>query len=265
MAALVSCLGPIGSYSELAAKKLCPDREILLCKNFPEVVSALVTGKTDDAVLPIENAIQGGVLQNLDLMETEDVFAVEQTVIPIDHRLIKKPGVPLSAIERVYSHEQAIGQCSAFLGKYLPAAQCVFTDSTAKSVGLVDDRSAGIVGSHVRAEGLELSSENIANDKGNCTQFVRLRRREEGLPQRCRTVFFSAVCDHRPGSLLQLLDCFARVGINLTKIESRPIRGVYGEYRFFIAADGDLSDGKVRDALEKARSVCRTFRLLGAY
>ena len=79
------------------------------------------------------------------------------------------------------------------------------------------------------------------------------------------TVFFCAVCEHRPGSLLTLLKVFSDEGINLTCVESRPIRGVLGEYRFFIALAGDIADGRIRGALERARGVCRTFRILGAY
>ena len=171
----------------------------------------------------------------------------------------------LADVRRVYSHEQAIGQCSEYLQKYLPQAECIFTDSTAKSLSLVDDTSAGIVGAHAQKAGVTLSRENIANEKDNFTQFFRLVRREEGLPAHSGTVFFCAVCEHRPGSLLTLLKVFSDEGINLTCVESRPIRGVLGEYRFFIALAGDIADGRIRGALERARGVCRTFRILGAY
>ncbi len=261
----VSCLGPAGSYSHLAAQKLCPESQVLLLGNFPAVFAALTRGEAEDAVVPIENSIQGGVLQNLDLLEREDVYAVEQTMLKIDHRLAVKEGVALSEIRRVYSHEQAIGQCSEFLQQYLPDAQCIFVNSTAKSLELVDHESAGIVGAHAHKEGVVLSAENIANEKHNFTQFFRLRRREEGLPAHSGTVFFCAVCEHRPGSLLALLKVFSDEGINLTRIESRPIRDVLGEYRFFIEIDGDIADARIQSTLERARAVCRTFRILGAY
>ena len=113
----VSCLGPEGSYSHLAAETLCPESRVLLCGNFPAVFAALAEGAADEAVIPIENSIQGGVLQNLDLLERENVYAVEQTVLKIDHRLALKEGVKLADVRRVYSHEQAIGQCSEYLQK----------------------------------------------------------------------------------------------------------------------------------------------------
>ena len=261
----VACLGPAGSYSELAARRLCPDKEVMLCSNFPAVFAAVTGGAADAGVIPIENSIQGGVLQNLDLLETQDVYAVQQTVIRIDHRLAVLEGVQLSEIRRVYSHEQAIGQCSEFLNAYLPQAECIFTDSTAKSLSLLDGHSAGIVGSHVSKAGVVLSEENIANEKNNFTQFFRIRRRAEGLPDRGHTVFFVGVCEHRPGSLLNMLRGFSERGINLTRIESRPIRNVLGEYRFFIEIDGDVTQPHVREAIESARSHCRTFRILGVY
>lgn len=265
MAKKVACLGPMGSYSELAARRLCPANEIVLCANFPAIFRAVIDKSADTGVIPIENSIQGGVLQNLDLLETQEVYAVAQTLIRIDHRLATLEGVELGAIRRVYSHEQAIGQCSEFLNTYLPQAQCICTDSTAKSLSLIDGESAGIVGSHAQREGVVLSKENIANEKNNFTQFFLIRRREEGLPEHGQTVFFSAVCEHRPGSLLALLMAFSERGINLTRIESRPIRNVLGEYRFFICIDGDMNDAQVRAALDDAKQHCRQFRILGFY
>ena len=177
-----ACLGPAGSYSELAASRLCPRHEAWLLPNFPAVFRAVTSGEADCGVIPIENSIQGGVLQNLDLLETQDVCAVAQTVIKIDHRLATLEGVPLSDIRRVYSHEQAIGQCSEFLAARLPQAECIFTDSTARSLSLLDAHSAGIVGAHAHKAGVVLSAENIANEKNNFTQFFLIRRRAEGLP-----------------------------------------------------------------------------------
>ena len=130
---------------------------------------------------------------------------------------------------------------------------------------MLDAHSAGIVGAHIRAPGVVLSAENIADEKNNFTQFFLLRRRSEGLPARGRTVFFSAVCEHRPGSLLELLRRFSARGINLTRIESRPIPAVPGEYRFFIEIDGDPSMPNVQAALSEAREDCRSFRILGVY
>ena len=262
---IISCLGPAGSYSEYAAKRFLNGKgRIVLCRNFAETVDALLSGETDSAVIPIENSIRGGVLQNLDLLERSDVFAVEELVLPIDHRLAVKAGAELSAIKRVYSHEQAIGQCAEFLRTRLPNAQCIFTSSTAESLSKIDDTSAGIVGAHVRAEGITLSEENIADEKKNFTRFLRLVRRS-GECRRSGMIFLCAVLKHKPGSLYQLLRIFADHGKNLTRIESRPIRDVFGEYRFFIELEADLADEKVGRMLEEASGYCAQFKILGAY
>lgn len=263
--ARASCLGPAGSYSELAAKRFLEGGgEAVLCRSFSEVISLCERGEVDFAVIPIENTIQGGVLQNLDLLEKADVFAVEELVLGIDHRLATLAGVTIEDITRVYSHEQAIGQCTAFLRERLPAAQCIFTSSTAESLSKLDAHSAGIVGSHVFAEGVELSAENIADEKKNYTHFFKLVKRGNELMQGKR-LYFCAVCKHEPGSLVHLLGIFAGYGKNMTRIESRPIKNVPGEYRFFIELEGDGRDPVVREMLKKARDYCLQFRILGNY
>ena len=178
-----ACLGPAGSYSELAAHTLCPQAHILFFPTFPAVFDALEEGRSDAAVIPIENSIHGGVLQNLDLLEVRAAVAVAEVRLRIDHRLATRQGVRFSEITRVYSHEQAIGQCARFLDEYLPHAERIFTDSTAKSLALLDEHSAGIVGAHTRAEGVCLSPENIADEKNNFTQFFLLRRRMRASPR----------------------------------------------------------------------------------
>ncbi len=260
----ISCLGPTGSYSHLVAQSVCDGGEILLKNSFPEAVRALVSGEADNAILPIENSIQGGVLQNLDLLEREEVFAVEERVLKIDHRLALKQGVKLSQIERIYSHEQAIGQCSEYLQANFPNAQLLFAESTAESLEKLDERTAGIVGGHVKREGVVLSEENIANEKNNFTRFLRLVRRGE-LPKKSEKIFLCAVCKHQPGALLALLKVFADGGVNLTRIESRPIKNVFGEYRFFIELAGNLADEGTDGLLQRVNEQCSWLRLLGAY
>ena len=260
----ISCLGPAGSYSELAAKTLRPDCETVFCRNFYEVIETLVKGKSDYAVLPLENSIQGGVVVNFDLILENEVFAVEETVLKIDHRLAMKEGVHLSDIRRVFSHEQALGQCSMFLSEKMPTAKLRYSDSTAESISKLDADTAGIVGAHIKAEGVVLSEENIANEKMNCTRFLLLERRKE-LPLKSNKVMFVATTEHIPGALVSLLQVIARHGINLTRISSRPIRGEFGKYRFFIEISGDIASPVLHNALAEVESMCAQFRLLGAY
>lgn len=260
----VSCLGPEGSYSHLAAEKMCEGYKPVFCRDFVRVVGALERGGTDCAVLPVENAVRGAVLQSLDLLEASDVYAVKELTLPVDHRLALKAGAKRENVKYIYSHEQAIGQCSAYLEKYFPDAQYVHTSSTAQSLSLLSETAAGIVGSHVKAEGVILSEENIADVKNNCTRFLRLVRREEGLPDG-KLIFAVAVLEHRAGALNEFLNVFTRSNVNLTRIESRPVKERFGEYRFFIEFAGSVEEERIGRVLREAQKSSKRFRLLGAY
>ena len=261
----VSCLGPDGSYSQIAAMRMCEDFEIILCHSFSDAVHRLLAGETDYAVLPVENSLNGGVLESLDLLEEKDIFAVEEFPLAVDHRLATLLGVRPDEVDRIYSHDQALMQCSDYLNRTYPNAALIRTASTAESLEKLDAHSAGIVGAHVLREGVVLSKENIADNKGNFTRFLLVTRRGK-LPESSSMVFFSAVCEEdRPGSLLGLLKIFLRYGLNLTRIESRPVKNEFGKYRFFIEFAGDLASDRVRRALAEAERYCAQFKLLGAY
>lgn len=260
----VSCLGPEGSYSERAAMRLVEGGERVLCGSFRAAVKLLTAGEVDYAVVPIENAVNGGVRECLDLLAEEEVFGDAELPLLIDHRLATVEGCDPSKIERIYSHEQALAQCSEYLERRFPAARLIAVSSTTEGLNLLDERSAGIVGSHIVREGVTLSEENIADNKGNFTRFLRLCR-AGALPEHSVMIFFCAVCAHKPGSLLGLLKIFLAHSLNLTRIESRPLKDSLGEYRFFVEFVGDIANERVRQALAEARSYCRQFKLLGAY
>lgn len=261
----ISCLGPAGSYSHLAAQKMRGSAEPLFCRDFYEVMETLAHGQSDCAILPIENSIRGGVLSSFDLLyEYEGVFEVGEIVLPIDHHLASLEGVPLSEIDCIYSHEQALGQCSLYLKEHFPSAQLLYANSTAESLSKLDRRTAGIVGSHIKKEGVVLSKENIANEKSNFTRFMLLER-TGNLPEESDRIFVVAVTGHVPGALVKLLESFSRYGLNLTRIECRPIAGAFGSYKFFIEMDGNIADHAVASAIASARAVSSYFRLLGAY
>lgn len=262
----VSCLGPEGSYSELAAKRMCENGEIVLCHSFTEAVQKLTAGEVDNAVLPVENSLNGGVLECLDLLEEADIFAIEEFPLAVDHRLATLSGVRPEDVDRIYSHEQALMQCSGFLRTHYPHASLVRTAATAESLQKLDAHSAGIVGAHIAREGIVLSKENIADNKGNFTRFLLVERKGP-LPGSSSMVFLSAVCceEDRPGALLGLLKIFLRYGLNLTRIESRPVKEQFGRYRFFIEFAGDISGERVKRALREAENYCAQFKLLGAY
>ncbi len=279
----IAFLGPEGSYSHLAAQSFLKTEstgeyrpndwdECIPFRNFPEVLAAVSTGRVDAAAVPIENSLQGGVLQNLDLLQSsEDLYAVKELIIRIDHRLIYKKGVKFSEIGRVYSHRQAIDQCATFLSKEMPFASLRDAESTAFGISraVEDDtgKSAAIAGAHTEnlRSGFVMSEESIADEKNNFTHFLLVKKGKNALPKESERVFFSTVCPHRPGSLLELLQVIAQYGINMTKIESRPVKNRVGDYRFFIEADcsiGSAEEQEMLSAIEKNTLECK---LLGAY
>ncbi len=279
----IAFLGPEGSYSHLAAKeflkgeasdkKLAGDwDECVPFRNFPEVLAAVENGRVDGAAIPIANSIQGGVSQNLDLLqETQDLYAVKELVVRVDHRLVYKKGVNPAEIGRVYSHRQALDQCSNFLTKEMPFASLRETESTgfgiARAMEDETGKSAAIAGAHVEnlRSGFEMGTESISNEKNNFTHFLLIKKGEKRVPKRSDRIFFSAVCPHRPGSLLELLRLIAKSGINMTKIESRPVKNRPGDYRFFIEADCDIAAKEVQEMLAAIKENTLECKLLGAY
>lgn len=279
----IAFLGPEGSYSHLAAKQFLKTEatsvklagewdECVPFRNFPEVLSAVANGRVDAAAIPIENSIQGGVSQNLDLLQDADgLFAMKEAVIRVDHRLIYKAGVKLSEIGRVYSHRQALDQCAAFLSSEMPFAALREAESTGFGISraMEDEsgKSAAIAGAHIEnlRSGFVMGKECISDEKNNYTHFLLVKKGEKTLPETSERIFFSAVCPHKPGSLLELLAIIAKYGINMTKIESRPVKDRPGDYRFFIEADCDIATAEVKEMLQAIRDNTLECKLLGAY
>ncbi len=278
----IAFLGPEGSYSHLAAKEFLKTEgtgastvnwdECVPFRNFPEVLDAVEGGRVDGAAIPIENSIQGGVSQNLDLVQAfADLYAVKALTVRIDHRLVYKAGVALSQIGRVYSHRQALDQCAAYLSKELPFASLRETESTGFGIARAFEdesgKSAAIAGAHIEnlRGGFVMGEECISDEKNNYTHFLFIKKGEKVLPKTSERIFFSAVCPHRPGSLLQLLELIAKYGINMTKIESRPVKDRPGDYRFFIEADCDIASKEVQEMLASIREHTLECKLLGAY
>ena len=246
--------------------------ECIPFRNFPEVFAAVNTGRVDAAVVPIENSLQGGVLQNLDLLQSlEGLYAVKEQVLRIDHRLMYKEGTPFSEIGRVYSHRQALDQCAGFLSREMPFAALRETESTGFGMikAMEDDtgKSAAIVGAHAEnlRKGFVLGEECISDEKNNVTHFLLIKKGTEWLPKTSNRIFFSAVCPHRPGSLIELLHIIAKYGITMTKIESRPVKNRPGDYRFFIEADCDIAAKEVVSLLDEIQEKTLECKLLGAY
>nr|MBR6778211.1 ACT domain-containing protein [Clostridia bacterium] len=279
----IAFLGPEGSYSHLAAKEFLKTEsqtkkaahewdECVPFRNFPEVVAAVADGRVEAAAIPIENTIQGGVSQNLDLLQdAEELYAVKALTVRIDHRLIYKQGVKPSEIGRVYSHRQALDQCAAYLSREMPFAALRETESTGFGISrAVEDesgKSAAIACAHTEnlRSGFVMSEECISDEKNNYTHFLLIKKGENSMPTTSQRIFFSAVCPHKPGSLLALLQVIAKSGVNMTKIESRPVKNRPGDYRFFIEAECNISSDEARKTLSEIRENTLECKLLGAY
>lgn len=263
----VGCLGPEGSYSHLASEKFLPNSRIMLFPSFHGVFFALVTGECDYIAVPIENSANGGVLQVMDLLQgTEDIFATRELTLKIDHRLCYKEGTNLKSVTKIYSHIQALEQCGNYLLKNFPSAQLIPTSSTAASLEkLQDGNTACIVGSHIKRDGLILSEDCIADSDNNSTHFLLVERGKIPTDKVSKRIYFSMTSINKAGALLQLLQCIYDHGLNMTKIESRPIKTLSDEYRFFIEAEGDYSTEKIKLALKDVESKSVSLKLLGAY
>ncbi len=259
-------LGPEGSYSYLAAKKLRPQGELKAYQSFPLAMQALESGCVDEIVLPIENSLNGGVAQNMDLLNSRNVCAVERCAVRIDHRLATLKGCKTEDIKRVYSHSQALEQCGKYLLKNFPAAKLIATQSTAASLEMLKScGDACIVGSHVKKEGVELSDKNISDESNNVTHFLLVRRGNVDDNAKSQKIYFSLTCKNVCGALVAVLQPVKEHGINMTKIESRPVKDVSDEYAFFIEIEGDYSSPEIRLALKRMQDLSKSFKILGCY
>lgn len=259
-------LGPEGSYSQIAASSLNMG-EIKMYPSFYALVCALNGGEVDGIVLPVENSLNGGVVQNLDLLQqSEGLIAVREIRVRIEHRLITLRGADLKGIKHVYSHIQALEQCSKYLHTHLPDAKYIPTSSTSACLSkITSSEDAGIIGLQNVDPRFELSDECISDQPVNYTQFLYIINGAPDQSRRCGKVFLSMTCAHRPGALMQALSIFAKEGINMTKIESRPIKDRFGEYRFFIEVEADYSSAEIRAALHSLEDICSSLRILGCY
>ena len=217
--------------------------------------------------MPIENSLNGSVAQVTDLLQyTENIIAFEECVVKIDHRLAVLKGADYSGISRIYSHEQALAQCGQFIFKSFPNAELIATQSTAPGLKMLKSAAdACIVGAHTDCQNVVLSKENIADEKNNLTHFLLIKRGAAADLSASRRVYFSATCNHAAGALVGLLSVIKNGGLNMTKIQSRPIKDKAGEYRFFVDFDGNLAEPAVKNAIRGLREESRSLRILGNY
>ena len=273
---VVAFQGVRGAFSELAARRsFDEDVTLLPCHTFAETFDAVSSGKAKYGVLPVENTLGGTVYDTLDLLAMHpELTVIGEQQVRVMHNLIVVPGTKLEDIRKVYSHPQGLQQCRAFLDKELPDAERIPFFDTAGSVEYIaklgDKSCAAIAGSPAaHYYGMEILSQGIETDASNYTRFYILSREENAAIYRSQSepnkAALSFSVSDEPGSLMDVLKTFADEGVNMTKLESRPIPGKPWEYLFFVEvqlpADRERFDRLPEEIREKAVS----FRILGIY
>ena len=270
-------LGPAGTFSEEAARTALDggDAELIGIATVRDTILAVHDGSVDRAIVPIENSLEGPIGVTLDtLADDHDVAVVGELVLAVSQHLIAGSDLPLESIERVLSHPQAISQCARFLSERLPGAAIEPASSTAEAARIVVGRDEpwAAIGTRRAAElyGATVLAEAVEDEPGNATRFVWLARRAaaqipaDGTPAKTSLAFWGSG-DDSPGWLVRCLSEFAFRGVNLTKIESRPLRKRLGHYRFFVDCEGSAHEPSVAEAVDGLRKHCEQVRVLGSY
>lgn len=271
----VAIQGEPGSYSDEAARRLLGDGiEIVATRDFGSMVSAIDENRADACLAPIENSLVGSIYAVYDLLLNFELRVAGETYLRIEHCLLAPRGTTIDRIHRVYSHPVALDQCRAFLDRH--DVEIVATHDTAGSVREIverDEEGAAAIAGRAAAEryGAEILRTGIEDDPANYTRFSLLAPRDGDVPPppsgpdevwKTSIVFF---IENEPGGLHAALEEFARRGIDLTKIESRPARGKPFEYMFYLDFRGAPSDDAVADALEALDRRAGLLQVLGAY
>lgn len=269
---LVAFQGEPGAFSHAAAMKLLGNRvSVFPCPSFRDVFEALQSGKVEHAVIPIENTLHGSVHENYDYLLEYEHFICGETQVRISHYLIARPGVRFRDVKRVFSHPVALNQCRRFFAVNEQVVQAPFYD-TAGSVKMVIEKSLGdaaAIASETSATlyGGQILRRNLEDDRQNYTRFFLLTKQQPGTPRSLAdwktSIVFSI--SNVPGALFKAIACFALRDLDLTKIESRPLRGKPWEYLFYIDIKGHQRDLPVESALANLKEMTAFVRVLGSY
>jgi len=259
--------GEAGSFSYEAAKRLVTTCTVVPCSRSVEVFDLLDRGSIQAAVIPIENSLAGSVTEHLDLLLARDVFIQRELRLRIVHNLIAAPGVRKRDIRKVYSHPVALDQCRRFFRRNPRIEPVPFYDTAGSVKHIVESGTrdaAAIAGRQAAAvyQGKIIDS-GIEDDKQNFTRFFLIRKNRKPMPGANKTSI-AFVVRNVPGALYRALGVFAMSGIDLAKIESRPIKGKPWQYSFF--ADLLCGDDKLaRRALRNLALVAERVKVLGVY
>jgi arogenate/prephenate dehydratase len=258
--------GEPGAFSEAAALQIRPDAQTVPCRAFEDVFEAVKTGGVDCGVLPIENSIGGSIHRNFDLLLENDLPIVGEVELPVVHHLLAIPGTTLERVRRVYSHPQALAQCDRFLRKLI-GVEIIATYDTAGSAKMIADQQMSDAAAVASARagqlfGLASLCAGIQDYRHNTTRFLVISRQpiSDDRPGKTSIVFS---LPNEPGALFKALSVFALRGIDLTKLESRPIPDRKWEYLFYVDLAGE--ELACSRALAHLAEFAPMIRILGSY
>ena len=263
-------LGPAGTYSEEAALKYAPGAQLVPFPSVAAVGAAVGSGMVEEGVVAIENSLEGSVNDTLDLLIQESrLFIRTELVVPVEHYLLVKPGTRVQDVKVVFSHPQAFGQCRRFVERCFPKAQIVAALSTTAAVEemMAHPSAAAAIASKRAAElyGAQILARDIQDRLPNVTRFVVLALSDHAPTGRDKTSICFTFAEDKPGALYSVLKEFAGRGINLAKIESRPLKESLGKYFFLADLEGHREDRVVAETLERVKGMTSSLKVFGSY
>ena len=267
-APMVACQGVEGAYSQIACEKIFKAPFIMYFKNFDGVFQAIEKGLCQYGILPIENSTAGSVKKVYDLMIHHNFSIVRTFRMKVDHNLVANKGAKLSDIQTIYSHEQAINQCSDFL-KNLSGVQIIPVENTAVAADMVarsGELNVAAISSHVCEEiyGLRSLADSIQDKGNNRTRFICISKNLEIYPGSDKTSIMM-VLNHKPGALYKVLARLYVLGINVLKLESRPIPDKDFEFMFYFDLETSIYSEEFVQLMWELDDLCEEFKYLGSY
>lgn len=262
---LMGFQGEHGAYSEMASRIYDNSNVNIPCNEFPEIFEGVKTGFFDFGIVPVENSIEGSVNEVNDLLVETDLKIIGEVSVPIHHCLLILPESDYRNIKVVYSHPQALAQCRNFLSRNkLEPRPFYDTAGAARMLSQTKQENIAVIASRLSAElyNLEVLKENIEDNASNSTRFLVIARDKSSTGGKCSIAFKTA---HKAGALFGVLKIFSDENINLTRIESRPIRNDPGKYAFLLDFEGSDKEGKIISALEKVKKETIMLNILGCY
>lgn len=267
-APMVACQGVEGAYSQIACEKIFKNPFIFYFKTFEAVFDAIEQGMCPYGILPIENSTAGSVNKVYDLMIQHNFSIVRTFRLKVDHNLLVNPGTRLEDIKEIYSHEQAISQCGDFL-QGLPGVNIIPVGNTALASEMVSKsgrKDVAALSSRACAElyGLECLASNVQDKGNNRTRFICISKNLEIYPGADKTSIMM-ILNHKPGALYKVLARLYTLGINVTKLESRPIPDREFEFMFYFDLETSIYSEEYIQLMCELDELCEEFKYLGSY